>query len=92
MRCVIGLKINFSVTKEVKFVFCVTSFIGCPSVFGEKAGHVPIVALKKRARPKFRTFSKEKSLKKRDIKDFRRDIHQKSENVYINVKFIFTNL
>jgi len=38
----------------------------CPSVFDEKAGHVPISALKKRGRPKFRTFFKKKSLKKRD--------------------------
>jgi len=55
--------------------------IGCPSVFGEKAGHVPISALKKWDRLKFRTFSKKKSLKKRDIKHFRRDIPQKSGTV-----------
>jgi hypothetical protein len=55
--------------------------LGCPSLFGQKAGHVPISAFKKRDTPKFKAFSKKKGLKMRDIKDFRRDILQKSRTV-----------
>jgi hypothetical protein len=31
--------------------------VGCQSVFGQKAGHVGILALKKQDRPKFKVFS-----------------------------------
>jgi len=49
--------------------------------FGQKAGHVPISALRKRDTPKFKAFYKKKSLKRRNIKDFRQDILQKSGTV-----------
>jgi hypothetical protein len=41
-------------------------------------GHVLISDLKMQYTPKFRAFSNEIGLKKRDIRDFRRDILQKS--------------
>jgi hypothetical protein len=36
--------------------------IGCPSVFGQKAKHAPISALKKRKTQKFKVFFKKKVL------------------------------
>jgi hypothetical protein len=36
---------------------------GCPSVYGQKAGHFTISALKKQKAPKFKAFSKKKGLK-----------------------------
>jgi len=73
--------------------------IGCPSVFGQNAGHVPISALRKRDTPKFKAFYKKKRLKRRDIKDFRRDILQKSGTVppksaqmdSLSIKGVFRN-
>jgi hypothetical protein len=49
----------------------------CPSISVQKAGHVSISAFKKWDTPKFKALSNQKGLKKRDIRDFKRNILQK---------------